>query len=62
MGSREKVSEHYHQRSDVGTAFSMMKDKFGASLRSKSNVGQQVNDALCEVLCHNLCVLGHAMQ
>jgi hypothetical protein len=48
MGSREKVSEHYHQRSEVGTAFSMMKDKFGASLRSKSNVGQQVNDALLQ--------------
>ena len=29
--------------------------KFGDSLRSKSNVGQ-INEALCKILCHNICV------
>ena len=61
MGNREKFLEHYHQRSNVEMAYSMMKAKFGDSLRSKSDVGQ-INEALCKVLCHNLCVLVQAMQ
>jgi transposase len=59
--NREKFLEHYHQRSNVETAYSMMEGKFGDSLRSKSDVGQ-INEALCKVLCHNLCVLVQAMQ
>lgn len=39
MGNREKFLEHYHQRSNVETAYSMMKAKFGDSVRSKSDVG-----------------------
>jgi hypothetical protein len=39
----------------------MTKGKFGESLPSKSNMGQ-VDEALCKVLCHNLCVLVQAMQ
>ena len=61
MGNREKFLEHYHQRSNVETAYSMMKGKFGDSLRGKSGVGQ-INEALCKVLCHNLCVLVQAMH
>ncbi len=61
MGNRETFLEHYHQRSNVETAYSMMKAKFGDSLRSKSDVGQ-INEALCKVLCHNLCVLVQAMH
>jgi hypothetical protein len=34
----------------------MIKAKFGDSLRSKSDVGQ-INEVLCKVVCHNLCVL-----
>ncbi len=34
----------------------MIKAKFGQKLRSKSMTGQ-INEALCKVLCHNLCVL-----
>ncbi len=56
MQNREKFLEHYHQRSNIETAYSMMKAKFGNSLRSKSNTGQ-INEALCKVLCHNVCVL-----
>lgn len=48
--------EHYHMRSNVESAFSMLKDKFGDSVRSKSDTGQ-INEALCKVLCHNICVL-----
>ena len=34
----------------------MIKRKFGGSLRSKSETGQ-VNEVLCKVIAHNLCVL-----
>jgi hypothetical protein len=30
-------------------------------LRSKSDTGQ-INEALCKVLCHNICVLVHAIH
>ncbi|MFL6336902.1 MAG: transposase [Pyrinomonadaceae bacterium] len=48
--------ERYHRRSNVETAFSMIKAKFGERLRSKSSTGQ-VNEVLCKVLCHNVCCL-----
>lgn len=54
--NRVTFLEHYHKRSNVETTFSMIKAKFGDSVRSKSDVGQ-VNEALCKVLCHNICVL-----
>ena len=53
---RDTFLAHYHQRSNVETTFSMIKAKFGDSLRSKSDVGQ-INEVLCKVVCHNLCVL-----
>jgi hypothetical protein len=34
----------------------MVKSKFGDSLRSRSEVGQ-MNEILCKVIAHNLCVL-----
>jgi hypothetical protein len=34
----------------------MIKANFGQRLRSKS-LTAQINEALCKVLCHNLCVL-----
>jgi transposase len=61
MFNREEFLTHYHRRSSVESVFSMMKAKFGDSVRSKSDTGQ-VNEALCKVLCHNLCVLIHAMH
>lgn len=54
--NREAFLEHYHKRSNVETAFSMMKAKFGGSVRSKTPIAQ-VNEVLCKVLCHNICVL-----
>ncbi len=56
MYRREEFLTHYHRRSNVETVFSMVKAKFGDALRSKSDTGQ-VNEVLCKVLCHNLCVL-----
>lgn len=49
-----EFKEHYHIRSNVETVFSMIKAKFGERLRSKT-VTAQTNEALCKVLCHNLC-------
>ena len=39
----------------------MIKVKFGHRLRSKSMTGQ-INEALCKVLCHNLCVVIQSMH
>jgi transposase len=54
--NRRDFLERYHKRSNVETTFSMIKRKFGASVRSKTPVAQ-VNEVLCKVICHNLCVL-----
>ncbi|MCA9177232.1 MAG: transposase [Planctomycetales bacterium] len=56
---REDFLAHYHKRSNVESAFSAIKRKFGDSVRSKSDTGQ-ANEVLCKVLCHNLSVLIHA--
>ena len=52
---------HYHKRSNVETAFSMIKGKFGDAVRAKSESGQ-TNEILLKCLCHNICVLIHAMH
>ena len=38
------------------STFSMMKAKFGDSIRSKTDVAM-VNESLCKILCHNICCL-----
>lgn len=53
---REEFLNHYHKRSNVETTFHMIKAKFGQRLRSKT-LTAQINEALCKVLCHNLCVV-----
>lgn len=57
---RAEFLDHYHKRSNVETTFSMIKSKFGERLRSKTETAQ-VNEALCKVLCHNLCVVIQSM-
>ncbi len=59
MYNRLTFMEHYHMRSNIESAFSMIKGKFGDSVRSKSDTGQ-INEALCKVLAHNICVLVQA--
>jgi len=58
MLRRDEFLTHYHKRSNVESTFSMMKRKFGDSLRSKTDTAM-VNETLCKVLCHNLTVLIH---
>lgn len=60
MYRREEFLAHYHKRSNVESTFSMIKRKFGDSLRSKTDIAM-VNEALAKVLCHNLVVLIHEM-
>jgi transposase len=57
---REEFLAQYHKRSNVETTFSMIKSKFGERLRSKTETAQ-INEALCKVLCHNLCVVIQSM-
>jgi transposase len=54
--NRDCFLVHYHKRSNVETAFSMIKAKFGSSVRAKTPIAQ-VNEVLCKILCHNICVL-----
>ena len=58
--NQEYFMRRYHRRSNVETAFSMIKGKFGDRLRSKTRTAQ-VNEALCKVLAHNLCCLIQSM-
>jgi transposase len=53
---RDEFLSHYHKRSNVESTNSMIKAKFGDSLRSKTDAAM-VNEALAKVLCHNVCVL-----
>lgn len=54
--NRREFLEKYHKRSNAESTFSMIKAKFGVSVRSKTPIAQ-VNEVLCKILCHNLCVL-----
>lgn len=56
MYRKDEFLRHYHRRSNVEATFHMIKSKFGSRIRSKTSIAQ-VNEVLCKVLCHNLCVL-----
>jgi transposase len=58
--NQERFMKQYHKRSNVETTFSMIKSKFGDALRSKTERAQ-INEALCKVLCHNICCLIQSM-
>ncbi len=53
---QEEFLTRYHQRSNVESTFSMVKAKFGDSVRSKLDVAMK-NEVLCKFLCHNICCL-----
>ena len=59
--NREEFMEHYHQRSNVETAFMMIKTKLGDKLKSKKWVAQK-NELLCKFIAHNIIVLIHEMN
>ncbi|MSP23148.1 MAG: IS4/IS5 family transposase [Dehalococcoidia bacterium] len=54
--NRDAFLARYHQRSNVESAFSAIKRKFGDGLRTKSFDGN-VNETLAKVICHNLSVV-----
>ena len=58
---RDEFLAHYHKRSNVESTFSMIKRKFGDSLRSKTDTAL-VNETLAKVLCHSLVVLIHEIH
>lgn len=58
--NREEYLQHYHKRSNVESTFSMVKRKFGDSLRSKTDTAM-VNETLAKLLAHNLVVVIHEM-
>jgi transposase len=58
--NQERFMQNYHKRSNVETTFHMIKSKFGDALRSKTKTAQ-INEALCKVLCHNICCLIQSM-
>ena len=60
MLNRDEFMEHYHQRSNVESAFNMIKAKFGDKLKSKNWTAQQ-NELLCKLIAHNIVVLVHEM-
>lgn len=53
---RDDFLNYYHRRSNLETTFHMIKAKFRSRIRSKT-ARAQMNEVLCKVLCHNLCVL-----
>jgi transposase len=58
---RDEYMAHYHRRSNVESTFSMIKRKFGAEVRAKTDTAM-VTEALCKILAHNLCVLNQEEQ
>jgi transposase len=58
--NQERFLQNYHKRSNVESTFHMIKAKFGNTLRSKTRTAQ-INEALCKVLCHNICCLIQSM-
>jgi len=57
---REEFLASYHKRSNVETTFSMIKRKFGGSVKAKLEVAQ-MNEVLLKCLCHNIVCVIHAM-
>src|SRR6478672_6716997 len=51
---REEFLSRYHLRSNVESTFSMIKRKFGDSVRSKTDVAMK-NEVLAKLICHNIC-------
>ena len=61
MYKHEEFLEHYHKRSNAEMVFHMIKTKFRDNLRSKTKTAQ-INELLCKILCHNICVVIQEMN
>lgn len=53
---RDEFMAQYHKRSNVETAFHMIKAKFDSHVRSKTETAMR-NEVLAKILCHNICCL-----
>ncbi len=58
--NREEFLSYYHKRSNVESTMWMIKSKFDEHIRNKTDEGI-VNELLCKVLCHNICVVIQSM-
>jgi transposase len=58
---RDEFLARYHQRSNVESTFSMIKRKFGDSIRAKNDRSMK-NEVLAKFVCHNLCCLIQSME
>lgn len=56
----QKFRRHYHKRSNVESAFGSIKARFDHDLDARNETSLQA-EALCKVLCHNICVIIDAM-
>lgn len=52
----EAFMVRYHRRSNIESTFSMIKRKFGDSVRAKNDLTMK-NETLGKFVCHNLCCL-----
>jgi transposase len=59
--NKEEFLHCYHKRSNVESAFFMIKKKFGSAVRARLEAAQ-FNEVLCKALCHNLSVLVHSFH
>lgn len=59
--NNEEFLQHYHKRSNAETSVMMVKSKFGGSVRSKTWTAQ-INEVLCKIICHNICVVIQEMH
>jgi transposase len=54
--NKEEYLQHYHKRSNVESTVSMIKRKFGDSVKAKNDLAQK-NEVYAKFVCHNICVL-----
>jgi transposase len=61
MFKQNEFYKVYHLRSNAETTIYMIKSKFGNFVRSRTWTAQ-VNEVLCKVICHNICVIIQEMR
>lgn len=59
--NRDEFCRRYHQRSNVESTFSMVKRKFGDSVRAKTPTAM-TNEVLAKLVCHNVVCCIHEMH
>jgi len=58
---REEFLMRYHRRSNIESTFSMIKRKFGDSVRAKNDL-TMCNETLAKFVAHNLCCLTQSFE